>query len=203
MVNNMSDVKRVCRERIMQKQNQEVTNSKSETMVQDKPQANARRRSLLLGVGALAIWHKPVVDAVFLPAHAQTSMPEPDPAPVPAELCPMIVLGNVVTGPVSGSNTPPVCTITFDVLSGTAGESLMITDISTSEIPANTMFTVDSLGTATDVVGPRIVWRGPAVGAPFCMPFTLINDLTITVTATCTAAGGDTFSQDFELSTLI
>ena len=59
MVNNMSDVKRVCRERIMQKQNQEVTNSKSETMVQDKPQANARRRSLLLGVGALAIWHKP------------------------------------------------------------------------------------------------------------------------------------------------
>jgi len=172
---------------------------------QSKENANTQRRRLLLGAGAtgaMAMWHKPVVNAIMLPAHAQMS-PEPEPEPTPEELCSMVVLGNVVTGPVSGSNTPPVCSITFDVLSGTAGESLMITNISTSTLPANTTFTIDALGTATDVIGPRIVWQGPAVGAPFCMPFELVDDLTITVTATCTAASGETFSQDFLLSDLI
>ena len=172
------------------------------------------RRKLLLGLGAtgaMAVWHKPIISAIVLPAHAQMSpddepapAPEPAPPPVPAEdLCPMIVIGNSVTGPVSGTSTPPVCTLTFDVLSGTAGTPLTVLSITTSTLPADTTFTVDGLGEATDMVGPRVVWRGPAVGAPFCMPFTIVDDLTFTVTASCDASGGDTFTQDFLLSSLV
>ena len=162
------------------------------------------RRKLLLGLGAggaIAAWHKPVINAVVTPAHAQTSVPVP--MPTPAELCPMITIGNVVTGPVSGTNVPPVCSVTFDVLSGTPGVSLTITAIDAGTLPADTTFSVDSLGTATDLVGPRIVWRGPAVGAPFCQPFTVIDDVTFSVTASCAASGGDTFTQDFVLSDLV
>jgi hypothetical protein len=157
-----------------------------------------QRRKLLLGVGAtsaIAVWHKPIVNAIILPAHAQTSNP--------AAVCPMIVLGNTVTGPVSGSNTPPVCSVTFDVLSATAVTSLTITGITTTALPADTTVTFDSLGQATDLAGPRITWRGPAAGAPFCLPFTPVDSVTFTITATCAAAGGGTFSQDFTLASLL
>lgn len=157
-----------------------------------------QRRKLLLGLGAtsaIAVWHKPIVNAIVLPAHAQTSNP--------AAVCPMIVLGNTVTGPVSGSNTPPVCSVTFDVLSADAATSLTITDITTSTLPADTTVTFDSLGTATDLAGPRITWRGPAAGAPFCLPFTPVDSVTFTITATCAAAGGATFFQDFTLASLL
>ncbi len=154
-----------------------------------------QRRKLLLGVGAgsaIAAWHKPVINSIITPAHAQMSV------------CPMITIGNVVTGPVSGSNVPPVCSITFDVLSGTAGTPLTITAIDAGTLPADTTFTVDSLGTATETVGPRIIWRGPATDAPFCTNIALINDVTFTVTATCASvAGGGTFSQDFTVSSLV
>ncbi len=159
-----------------------------------------QRRKLLLGVGAssaIAVWQKPVINSLIIPAHAQTSMLAPE------DLCPMITIGNVVTGPVSGSNTPPVCSITFDVLSGTAGTPLTITGIDPGTLPANTTFTIDSLGTATDVSGPRVVWRGPATDAPFCTNIALIEDVSFTVTATCVAAGGGTFSQDFTVSGLV
>ena len=42
----------------------------------NKGEASSRRRALLLGAGAsgaLAVWHKPIVNAVVLPAHATTS----------------------------------------------------------------------------------------------------------------------------------
>jgi hypothetical protein len=167
--------------------------------IEDK--AMNQRRKLLLGIGAtssLAVWHKPVVNSIMLPAHAQTSMP-----PTPMELCSMIVVGNTVTGPLSGTNVPPVCSVTFDVLSGTAGMPLTITAITTSALPADTTVTFDALGEATDLTGPRVVWRGPAAGAPFCLPFTPVDNVVFTVTATCGAAAGGTFSQDFNLNDII
>lgn len=121
----------------------------------------------------------------------------------PADLCPVIVIGNTVSGPVSGTNVPPVCTLAFDILSGTAGTPLTITSVTTSALPANTTVTVDGLGEATDSVGPRVVWSGPAVNAPFCLPIEVIDDITFTVTASCDASSGDTFTQDFLLSSLV
>jgi len=172
-----------------------MNNQNAETMFDLKEAHIIQRRTLLLGAGAasaLVVWHKPVVNAIVMPAHAQASV------------CPMIVLGNSVTGPVSGTNVPPVCSLTFDVLSGTAGMPLTITAITPQTLPADTTFTVDALGTATDVVGPRIVWRGPAAGAPFCSPFTPVVDLMFSVTATCAAVPGmGTFSQDFTISSLL
>lgn len=162
-----------------------------------------QRRKLLLGVGAtgaMAAWHKPIVNSIVLPAHAQTSVATP---PTPAELCPMIAVGNVVTGPVSGSSVPAVCSVTFDVLSGTAGTELDITALVTSTLPADTTVTIDSLGMASDSSGPRVVWRGPATDAPFCTAVQPIDDVTFTITATCDAAAGGTFSQDFNLSDII
>ena len=43
---------------------------------QSRVQSSKKRRALLLGVGAssaLSVWHKPIVNAVVLPAHATTS----------------------------------------------------------------------------------------------------------------------------------
>lgn len=153
----------------------------------------------------------PLVNTVSVEVD-EVSGPQVDSADTPVvptlaeDVCPMITIGNVVTGPVSGNNTPPVCSVTFDVLSGTAGTPLTITAIDPGTLPADTTFTIDSLGTATDLTGPRIVWRGPAVGAPFCLPFTVIDDVVFSVTATCAAATGlaeTTFTQDFTLSDLI
>lgn len=152
------------------------------------------RRRLLLGLGAggaAVAWRKPLMDAVVLPAHAQMSV------------CAMITLGNVVTGPVSGSSTPPVCQATFDVLSATAGMTLDIISVTTSTLPANVTVSIDPPGPATDSTGPRIVWRGPSLEAPFCIPVTPQDEVTFTVTATCAAAGGGTFSQDFTLTSLL
>ncbi|MCH2190527.1 MAG: hypothetical protein MK188_06375 [Gammaproteobacteria bacterium] len=154
----------------------------------------SNRRRLLLGLGtggAALVWKKPILDAVVLPAHAQMSV------------CAMITLGNVVTGPVSGSPVPPVCQVTFDVLSGTAGMSLDIVSVTTSALPANVSVTIDPPGPATDSTGPRVVWRGPALEAPFCVPVTPQEEIIFTVTATCAAAISGTFSQDFTLSSLL
>ena len=153
------------------------------------------RRKLLMGLGtttAAAVWHKPVVKSIVLPAHAQAS------------ICPMIVVSNVVFGPVSGTTMPPVCSTTFDVLSGDSVIPLDITSITTSTLAADTTVDVQDLGTATNVVGPRVTWQGPASDAPFCSDAMPIDDVTFTVTATCDAVmGGGTFSQDFLLSEIL
>lgn len=158
------------------------------------------RRKILLGIGsgsALAAWHKPIIGNIVTPAHAQTS-------PTPADLCPMILIGNILIGPVSGTSAVPVCSLTFDVLSGDASAPLTITSITNSALADNNEVTYDSFGEATDTTGPRVVWRGPASDAPFCSDFTPIDDLTFTVTATCDAVPGmETFSQDFSLAEIL
>jgi hypothetical protein len=158
------------------------------------------RRKILLGLTsgtALAVWQKPVINSIVMPAHAQTSPVVPVD---PAALCPMILIGNVIFGPVSGANTPPVCSVTFDVLSGTAGTPLTITSITNSTLAANNTVVYDTFGEATDTAGPRVVWRGPASDAPFCSDLMPIDAVTFTVTATCAAVPTmETFTQDFAL----
>lgn len=158
------------------------------------------RRTLLTGLGvsaALAAWHKPLINAVVTPAHAQTSV-------LPEDVCAMIVVGNVLTGPVSGTTVPPVCSVTFDVLSGDAAASLTITNIDAGTLPADVTVDVQDLGAATSTTGPRVVWRGPAADAPFCTDVMPTDDVTFTITATCAAAPmGGTFDQTFSLNDIL
>jgi len=150
-----------------------------------------------------------VIKGIVTPAHAQTSPPSSPPPPStppppPEDLCPMIVISDAVFGPVSGTNTPPVCTATFDVLSSDAVVPLEISAITTSTLPADVTIDVQSLGTASDTAGPRIVWRGPATDAPFCSDLTPLDDITFTITATCDAVtDGGTFTQEFTLSQIL
>lgn len=165
-----------------------------------------RRRKLLMGIGsvsALGAWHKPVINSIITPAHAQTSGPV---VPIPAEdLCPMIVTGNNTFGPLSGSNTPPICSLTFDVLSSSATATLTIVSITNNTLPANNTVSYDTFGEATNVTGPRVVWQGPATDAPFCSDLMPIdqNDIVFTVTATCTAAAGREFTSSFTLADVL
>lgn len=174
--------------------------------VSDEMRVSKRRKLLLGGVSGVVItaWHKPIINSVLTPAHAQTSMPPTPTPPTAAELCPMITTGNVTTGPVSGTTTPPVCTATFDVLSADAAADLTISAIDSGTLPANVSIDVQDLGVATTTTGPRIVWRGPASDAPFCTDLMPTDEVTFTVTATCAAASaGDTFTQTFTLTSII
>jgi len=176
----------------------------------DKKTNKSTRRKLVLGLGAtsaMAVWHKPIINRIVTPAHAQTS-PDPEPLPTPEELCPMIVTGNVVFGPVSGTNTPPVCTATFDVLSGDAANTLTILSIDAGTLPADTTVDIQDLGVASATAGPRVVWQGPATDAPFCSDLMPVDDITFTITASCEASDnqdtdGDDFTQEFLLSAIL
>ena len=135
-------------------------------------------------------WTKPVVNAIVLPVHAQTS-PEP-----PEPTCPELVIGNIVTGPVSGQAQ---CTITFDMLSADAAMPVTVTDISNSSLVDPDTVTYNGFGEATDTTGPRVVFQGATTNAPFeCTD--PINEVTFSVTFTCEDADPTTFTQDFLLS---
>jgi len=173
---------------------------------------NERRKALLgiSGIAACSVWHKPIINSVVLPAHAETSpapedpadpTPPPPPPPPPAEdVCPMIIAGNVLFGPVSGTNVPPVCSATFEILSSDAATSLTIISITNGALPADTTVSIQDLGVATDGSGPRVVWQGPATDAPFCTDLEPVDDIVFTVTATCDAAENmGQFTQTFSL----
>ena len=163
------------------------------------------RRKLLVGSGiVMTAWHKPIINRIVTPAHAQMSPVDPpvDP-PNPEDVCPMIVIDDVVFGPLSGTSTPPVCSVTFDVFSGTAGTPLTIVSI-TNTTAADTTIIYDTFGEVTDTSGSRVVWQGPATDAPFCSDFMVVNEVTFTVTATCAAApSAGTFTQDFTLTEIL
>lgn len=175
------------------------------TEKKNNPQPSNRRRLLKGAVGASALasllpsqWSKPVINAVLTPAHGQTSPVDPPPPPPPPPMCPDAIIGNVVTGPVSGQAQ---CTVTFDILSTDSTQPLNIVSVTdNSADPA--MVTYDSFGTATDTSGPRVIWQGPTVGAPFDCNDPVV-DVTFTVTLTCDAAGATEFTQDFLLSQIL
>lgn len=186
------------------KNNQKDSQELAHDVVAIEPSEPARqRRGLILGLtgsAALALWHKPVVNAVLTPAHAQTSeMPEPEPEPEP---CPTLTTGNVTTGPVSGTNVPAVCTATFDIFNSDSATEVTVTAIDTGTLPANVTVDVQDLGVTTPTSGPRVVWRGPATDAPFCSDLMPTDDITFTVTASCTD-NPTPFTQTFMLSEII
>jgi hypothetical protein len=169
-------------------------NDKTKFIEGGEPCTNLSRRHAMqgvLGASALAVWHKPVVNTVITPAHAQTTT------------CADVVIGNVTFGPVSGTNTPPVCQVTFDVLSSIAGQPINIISITDSNTDADTTITYDAFGEATDTAGPRVVWRGPASDAPFCSDLMPITDVIFIVTFTCEAVGGTELTYMFMLSEIL
>jgi len=160
-----------------------------------KPLNPAReRRQILkgaLGVGALAAWHKPIINSVVTPAHAQTSF------------CPVLVFSNISSGPLSGMTTPPVCQVTFDVLSPDA-TPVTIVNITDNSVSPNTMINYDVFGSdVTDTVGSRVVWQGEASDAPFCTDLMPTEDVEFTITLSCAASGGLEETQMVMLSTIL
>ena len=149
------------------------------------------RRKILLGLGTggvLSAWHKPIVNAVLVPAHAQLS-PDPDPDP-PVVVCPAIIAGNAQSSGLSGTASFTSCGVTFDIFSSDPAVPLEITSIGTNPLGADVSVTNDGLGPATATTGPRVTWIGPILGsAPDdCVsPSTVVpaEDVTFTITATC------------------
>ena len=146
------------------------------------------RRRILLGLGttsAMVAWHKPIVKAVLVPAHAQTSPPPPPPLP-----CPDIIVGNAQSSGLSGAQSFTSCGLTFDIFSSDPATPLTITAITNDALGTDVTVTNDGLGTATDLIGPRVTWIGPIVGsAPSdCVTTSAIfpvDDVTFTIEATC------------------
>ena len=149
------------------------------------------RRKILLGLGTssvMAAWHKPIVNAVLVPAHAQTSPPLPPPV-----ICPDIIVGNAQSSGLSGTESFTSCGLTFDIFSSDPATPLEITAITNSALGADVTVTNDGLGEATDVTGPRVTWIGPILGSPpsDCVTTGAIipnDDVTFTITATCEVA---------------
>lgn len=141
------------------------------------------RRKILLGIGAtsaMAAWHKPLINAVVVPAHAQTS-------PV---ICPDLIVDNVTSQALSGDGSNTSCGVTFDILSSSPDVVLTVTAIDTSALAADVTVVNDGLGDASMTSGPRVTWTGPIAGtAPgdCTNPANIVpaEDVTFTITATC------------------
>ena len=176
----------------MKQNNKEKIEASDSCSINDHEQGRRRLLTGVAGASALAVWHKPIVNSVILPAHAQTSV------------CPTVTVGNVIFGPFSGVMVPPICSVTFDVFSSDPTEDVTITSIDTSTLAANVTVDVLALGTATSSSGLRILWRGPASDAPFCTDVMPTDDVTFTVTLTCASvAPGTTFTQSFTLLSIL
>lgn len=133
------------------------------------------RRGLIkggIGLGAIATaWKTPIVNEVVLPAHAQTS------------LCPMVLPGNITQQP--GSGQPSRCSLEFEMLSSEPS-SVNIVSITNTTLGANDeiSYPLGTSGAATSSSGPRVVWLGESLSAPFnCQD--PITEVQFTVTYTC------------------
>ena len=179
----------------MKQNNKETIEANDSCSKNDHEQGRRRLLSGVAGASALAVWHKPIVNSVILPAHAQASV---------VGVCPTVTVENVLFGPLSGVTVPPVCSVTFDVFSSDPTEDVTIMSIDTSTLAANVTVDVQALGTATSSSGPRVVWQGPASDAPFCSDLMPTNDVTFTVTLTCSSVPpGTTFTQSFTLLSIL
>ena len=161
------------------------------------------RRALLLGLGATVVmpskWSLPIIKSVVTPVHAQASV------------CPMIITLSDESGAESGLD--PRCFLSFDVLSGDPMVNLSITNITNSELVGNATVEYDGeeefMGPveASNLVGPRVVWRGDNEGGPLdCLSLVPVDDVTFSITATCDAAEGigtEEFTQEFTLTEII
>lgn len=144
------------------------------------------RRKVLLGLGtasAVTAWHKPIVNAVLLPAHAQTSV------------CPNIVVGNVQSTALSGADSFTSCGAVFDVFSDDPALAIQITSIATGPLGPGVAVSNDGLGPATSTSGPRVTWIGPISGsAPGdCVdPADIVpaTPVTFTISASCPSVPG-------------
>lgn len=153
------------------------------------------RRKILFGIGAtsaMAAWHKPLINAVVVPAHAQGSPPivPETPPPPPPVVCPDLIIDNVTSQALSGANSSTSCGVTFDVLSSSPDVVLTVTAIDTSALAAGVTVVNDGLGAASMTSGPRVTWTGPIAGtAPgdCTNPTSIVpaEDVTFTITATC------------------
>lgn len=167
------------------------------------------RRKLLLGLGAtsaMTVWHKPLVNAVVLPAHATgspppppsppTTPPPPPPPPPPPVQCPSIVIGDVQSSALSGAGSATSCGISFEIFSTDPAIPLTITVIDAAPIEVGVEVTNDGLGDVTSEDGVRVTWTGPIVGsAADCANLADIvplDDVTFTISATCAIDGSET-----------
>jgi len=113
------------------------------------------------------------------------------------------VFSNISSGPLSGMTTPPVCQVTFDVLSPDA-TPVTIVNITDNSVSPNTMINYDVFGSdVTDTVGSRVVWQGEASDAPFCTDLMPTEDVEFTITLSCAASGGLEETQMVMLSTIL
>jgi len=145
--------------------------------------ASVDRRAVLKSVAfsgaSLSIlpssWTKPVVNSVFLPAHAQASV------------CPVLAIGN---GTFSAGSAPGTCGLSFELLSGDAATPIDIIDITNSTPTGSDAVTYSggTSGSVTATSGLPVNWVGQAVGAPFACATAApvpINEITFTAEYNC------------------
>lgn len=135
----------------------------------ERKAANPMRRKLLK-------WTPPVITAVVLPTHAQTSVCESMP-----------VLTATVAAKCSGS--PLVSQAVITIFSDAADASeveLDILAVNFSGLGASDTFSVPSLPMSViDTVGLDIEWSGEATDAVTCLP---MSNITIDISYSCSSA---------------
>lgn len=139
---------------------------------------NKKRNAIALNVDRrkVLMWTPPVVAAVVLPAHAQTSMCGSAPSMVAS-----------VASKCSG--TPPVgqavLTLTSDGADA-ADAVLQVSAINITGTSSTDVFTLPALPVnITPMVGVDIDWTGPASDAVTCLP---TSTITLDVVYTCQSA---------------
>ena len=161
---------------------------------------NTNRRKIVLGsvgLGALGSvlpqkWSMPLVSAVGLPAHAQTS---------PMSVCPGLMVGNIViTGPNLSGQPIGSCGVQFDILSSDPAQPLDVTSI-TNDASANVNIMLSpSTGVVSDTDGITVTAIGlsTACASPEAE---LFEDVAFTIDAECDN-GGDPVQLEVSLSEL-
>ena len=129
----------------------------------------------------LLVWTTPVIAAVSLPVHAQTSE-----CVTPPEL-------NVVS-PAKCAGVDPQGQATLELVSSSGSVDVEILAISDDASDPNVITLPMVPATVSSSSGIEISWQGPSADATTCLPET---DVTITVTYTCS---NDPLDYEIEFS---
>lgn len=141
-----------------------------------------------------AVWTKPVVNSVLLPAHAQASA---------VIACPMLTTG---AGSFSVGSASGTCGLSFELISGDASIPIDVISI-TNTTPVGTDAVTYSGGTSGSVTatsGLVVNWVGQAIGAPFACAAAApvpVNEVTFTATYNC-ASDPAVQTMTFSLQTI-